>query len=92
MKKILQWLILIKIIYSVNFKFKNMNNLLNGFNNGRDTVDGIGGNPPIYNVVDNNVIRQHRELLNAFLEHCETIFGEFPYDKKDMIDSWIESI
>lgn len=86
MKEILQWLILIKIIYSVNFKFKNMNNLLNGFNNGRDTVDGIGGISPIYNVMDNNTIK----LLNAFLEHCETIFGKFPYDKKEMIDSWIE--
>lgn len=92
MKEILQWLILIKIIYSVNFKLKNMNKLLNGFNNGRDTVDGIGGNPPIHNMVNNNLIRQHRELLNDFLEHCETIFGEFPYDKKDMIDSWIESM
>ncbi len=67
-----------------------MTNLLNGFNNGRDTVDGIGGISPIYNVMDNNTIKQHHELLNAFLEHCETIFGKFPYDKKEMIDSWIE--
>lgn len=37
-------------------------------------------------------VSQHRELLNAFLEHCEVIFGKLPYDKNEMIDSWVEGI
>ncbi len=37
-------------------------------------------------------VSQHRELLNAFLDHCEIIFGKLPYDKNEMIDSWIEGI
>lgn len=27
-------------------------------------------------------VSQHRELLNAFLEHCEVIFGKLPYEQK----------
>ena len=34
-------------------------------------------------------VSQHRELLNAFLEHCEVIFGKLPDDKNEMIDSKI---
>ena len=37
-------------------------------------------------------VSQQRELLNAFLEHYEVVFGKLPYDKRDIIDSWLEGI
>ena len=41
-----------------------MDRKLNGFNNGRDTTDGVGGNPPFDFMSHHNAVRKSQEEIN----------------------------
>lgn len=47
--------------------FKSMGKLLNGFNNGRDKSDGVGGEPNQFVMPIKNTVKDEKEiLLNSF--------------------------